>query len=456
MLVCAVAAPAGASSGVPDADPPAWVARAGVEGTGQEGLQPQDQPGGKKKQSEKGLRLVWDDRPSLRAGRWLRVDFRVKSQVDARWSQADLADLGEMVEPGVLRGGVEGELLGLFEFQVEHDLRSEGAWRDVYVNFRPLGAAQVQVGKYKVPFGLDKTTGATSLDFVHRSLAANDLAPGRDVGVMVHGSLLKRSVRYEVGYFRGDGDSPPALEPMPYPLPEDESPVKQPSQAARIRVAPFRALGGDSLFGTFEVGVAATSTTIPVGPNHLQGHSVLGADFFPRRYYANGPRRRLGGEFSWSPGPASIKMEYIRTTEARLGQGVGGEGSLDNDLPELVGRGWYVSATWVVTGEKKDGGVVPRNELFGGGIGAVEIAGRYETLRFGSADETEPPSASPRAVTVAASEDTVLTVGLNWYLNRWLKVQANVIRERFTDPARSPIPGQAAVRSVVLRIQFVL
>ena len=34
MLVCAIAAPVGASSGVPDADPPAWVAHVGVGGTG--------------------------------------------------------------------------------------------------------------------------------------------------------------------------------------------------------------------------------------------------------------------------------------------------------------------------------------------------------------------------------------------------------------------------------------
>jgi len=291
---------------------------------------------------------------------------------------------------------------------------------------------------------------------VHRSLAATALAPGRDVGVMVHGSLLKRSVRYEIGYFRGDGDSPPALESMPFPLPEDEAPVKQPSQAARIRVAPFRALSRDTLVESLEFGVAATSTTTPVGPNHLQGQSVLGVDFFPRRYYVSGPRRRMGAEFSWTPGPASVKSEYIRSTEARLGQGVGSEAGLDNDLPDLVGRGWYVMGTWVLTGEKKEGGVVPRKALFQGGVGAIEIAGRYEGLRFASADQAEAPSSSPRATTVEANEDSVVTVGVNWYPNRWVKVQVNAIRERFADPARSPIPGQATVVTYVLRVQFVL
>ena len=394
-----------------------------------EGPKDQQEDKAKEKPVDEGLRLVWADRPSLRAGRWLRVDFRLKAQVDGRWSDVDLGGLGGTVEPGLLRAGVRGEFLGLFEFQVEHDLKSNGKWRDVYLNFRPLAAAQVRGGKFKVPFSLEQTTGATELDFVSRSLAADTLAPGRDTGVMLHGSLLARRVRYEIGYFRGDGDSPPALEPMPYPLPEDDAPVRQPSLAGRVRVEPFRAPGRKTPFESLEIGVAATSTTTPVGPNHLQGESVLGVDFFPRHYYVNGPRRRLGGEFSWSPGPASVKFEYIRSTEARLGQGVGNESSLDHDLPDLVGRGWYVTGTWVITGEKKDGGVVPRRELFGGGFGAIEVAARYEGLRFSSADETEPPSASPRAVTVEANEDSVVTVGVNWYLNRWVRIQANVIRE---------------------------
>ena len=456
VLVCAIAAHADAESPVRAEGRAVWTGGVEGGGTGLESGQAQETSEGGKAQPAEGVRLEWDDRPSLRAGRWLRIDFRFKSQAEGRRSQEDLTGLGGPFELGLLRGGVRGELLGLFEFQIEHDLKSGGKWRDVFLNVRPLVAAQVRAGKFKVPFSLDKTTGVTDLDLVHRSLAATALAPGRDVGVMVHGSLLKRSVRYEIGYFRGDGDSPPALESMPFPLPEDEAPVKQPSQAARIRVAPFRALSRDTLVESLEFGVAATSTTTPVGPNHLQGQSVLGVDFFPRRYYVSGPRRRMGAEFSWTPGPASVKSEYIRSTEARLGQGVGSEAGLDNDLPDLVGRGWYVMGTWVLTGEKKEGGVVPRKALFQGGVGAIEIAGRYEGLRFASADQAEAPSSSPRATTVEANEDSVVTVGVNWYPNRWVKVQVNAIRERFADPARSPIPGQATVVTYVLRVQFVL
>jgi phosphate-selective porin OprO and OprP len=463
VLAFAVVAPASAQTAWPDPD--ALGAAARVRGTGpgatqQEGQTKQQEEktkkDAKKKPKDEGLRFVWDDRPSLRAGKWLRVDFRLKVQADVRTSQQDLTDYGGTFDLSRLRGGVKGEVTKYVEFEVEHDLESNGQWRDTYLNFRPLREAQFKAGKFKIPFSLEQTTGPTELDFVYRSLAATDLAPGRDVGGMAHGSVLKRSLHYEVGYFQGDGDNPPSLKPMPYPLPEDPPAVYGPSWAGRVRAEPFRALGKKSLLETLEFGVAATSTDIPVGPNHLQGQSVFGFDFFSRLYYTNGPRKRLGFEFSWLPGPASVKFEYVRTTEARVGQGMGNESSLDNDLPEIVGRGWYISGTWVVTGEKKDGGVVPRKPLFQGGFGAIEVAGRYEGLRFASASEAEAPSWNPRAATVEANEDKVLTLGATWYLNRWVKIQANLIQEKFADPERSPIPGQSTVKSFVLRFQFVM
>ncbi len=273
---------------------------------------------------------------------------------------------------------------------------------------------------------------------------------------MAHGAPLNGRLRYQAGYFRGDGDVPPALKPIPSPLPDNAAPLHQPSVAVRVRVAPFRVPGRTWPLESLEFGVAATSTEIPAGPNELLGLSVLGVGFFPRNYYVNGPRRRLGGEFSWSPGPASVKAEYIRTTEARLGLGVGSEAGLHIDLPDFIGRGWYVLGTWVLTGEQKNGGVVPRKEMLRGGVGAIDVAGRYEGLRLSSADRREPPSFDPRAATVEANEDCVATFGVNWYLNGWIKIQANAIREAFADAARSPIPGRARVLSFVLQFQFVL
>ena len=50
----------------------------------------------------------------------------------------------------------------------------------------------------------------------------------------------------------------------------------------------------------------------------------------------------------------------------------------------------------------------------------------------------------------------MLTLGVNWTLNRFVKLQVNAIREHVEDPERSPVPNGAAFWSRVLRLQFVL
>jgi phosphate-selective porin len=89
-----------------------------------------------------------------------------------------------------------------------------------------------------------------------------------------------------------------------------------------------------------------------------------------------------------------------------------------------------------------------------GGAGAVELAARLERLAFGSAADSEPASAGPRAEVVAGNSDRVMTVGVNWYLNQWVKVQFNVIRDTLRDPSQGPSPGQQGFWSRVLRFQL--
>ena len=168
----------------------------------------------------------------------------------------------------------------------------------------------------------------------------------------------------------------------------------------------------------------------------------------------NGPRDRLSYEASWTPGPASIRAEYIRVNEAREGVGTGDEAGLDSTLVALPSKGWYVSGTWALTGEKKEPGIEPRREFLQGGWGALELAARYEEIRFGGGDASQPPSDSPRAGYTLLNGEQILTLGVNWYANRFVKVQVNGIRETVDDPATSPVPGQPSVWTLAFRFQF--
>ena len=326
----------------------------------------------KQKKGEDDWGFRWADHPSLRLGPGTRVDFRLRLQGDLDDIDADRADSGaddgsSSIDVARRRIGIDGEILNVVDYQVEREIGDEqDPWRDVYVNYKQYGFAQVQAGKFKLPFSLDENTSPTNLDFVYRSRIAALLAPGRDSGVMVHGRVLRRGVlRYEIGAFNEDGSNART---------HDTDRVHgDTTLAGRLVVQPFRST--KSLASDLAFGAAFTRSDIPEGITNLRGRTELDDPFYRPDFFVSGERHRFGLEARWRPGPFSIKSEYIRLTDERLGQSVE-----DTDLSPFTASGWYVSGTWAITGEQKaDGLDNPRRPLFQGGVGAIELAVRVET-----------------------------------------------------------------------------
>jgi phosphate-selective porin len=166
------------------------------------------------------------------------------------------------------------------------------------------------------------------------------------------------------------------------------------------------------------------------------GEGPGGFEFY-ERHFVNGRRRRLGGDLAFTPGPIGIKAEYLEGREERQGQG-----STFDDLPEQVARGWAGSLTWLVTGESKKGRIEPKRP-FPHGIGAVEIGGRYEELRFDDAGPDEGfAGAGNRARNIRPAADRVIAGGLSWWPVHWVRLMGNVVVERYRDPLLAPEPGR--------------
>ena len=417
--------------------------------------QPKEKTKKKKDKEEKAAKkpkkeypqFRFDDHPSIHFAKGTRIDFRARVQEDIKKSDAPTVGTTEAstIDLAKREVGISGEIRNAVGFQVERVVTStHDAWRDVYVEFKYFDFARVRGGKFKLPFSLDENTGARSRDFVFRSLAATQLAPGRDRGVMVHGRVLKKVLGYEAGVFDHDGANA-----------RTNNPVKVfggQTTAARVTVEPLRNRAGS--IGGLSIGAAFTQSTVPEGVAGLRGQTVFQQDFFSAHtFIVNGNRRRVGLEFQATPGPASIKAEWIRAETQRLGESVE-----DKDLSPIVGEGWYVSGSYAITGERKaDGLDKPKKPLFPGlGYGAIEIAGRVESLRFHSGSAGEPGSRSPRAETVLANRDQVTTFGVNWYVNHWVKIQANFIREKLDDPTQGPLPSKPSFTSKVIRFMFTL
>lgn len=414
----------------------------------------------KGKKRKQGFRFVMHQHPSIRVGKWFRADFRVKFQQDFRSFDPEFfGDEGDTTNLKKMRVGVEGYITKSFEYEVEREIRNEisdlfkfrtrdthALWRDVYGNFRYYRRAQIKVGQFKIPFGMDQIKGSTQRDFVFRSLIGERLAPGRDQGIMVHGRLFNRGLLYEAGLFRHDGWKAHT---------KDYEYSGERTFAGRLVGTPLALVKLPKVMNVFkdvELGGAFTESPITEGLRSLRGRTwVITHNYFPR-VNVRGHRLRLGSELSWTPGPFSVKGEFIHARDQRLGQGLRGE-----DLPDLISRGWYLSTSWILTGEKKAGGIVPKRAfLTGKGLGAVEIAGRYEQIRFGSAQHPGLPSRSSRAANILSESERAATFGVNWYVNRFTKIQFNAIRELIEDVERAPIAGRDTFWNRYVRIQFVL
>lgn len=391
-------------------------------------------------QTEPGV-ARWSNRPRLQFGDVLRLDLRARIQSELRLRDGtedpdDEISLRDRFSVPRRRVGVEGVLFERLEFQIERELRDDtNPWRDVYADLRVHRSFRVRAGQFKVPFSLEQLTSAYDLDFVSRSSVVGDLAPGRDIGVMAHGRVADQAVKYEVGVFRfGKSAGLPALTATDLPaLTADRT------LAARVTVAPLRdgnSRGSDEL----ELGVALLQNALPEGRFGLPGHFLLGETFF-QRMYVNGTRRRIGFSGKWDRGRTRLSGELIRSADSRLGQAVD-----NSDLSDLISQGWYASAVHrVVKSGKKSRG-----------IGDVDIAVRLEHLSFGSADDTDPPFLNPRANNVATIGKDALTLGATWSVNRWVKIQANSIREQITDPFNTLLNPPAPVWSMVLRFQVAM
>mgnify|MGYP001460830503 CR=1 FL=1 len=373
------------------------------------------------KEGKKGWSLEWDRRPSLRYGKQFRMDFRLKLQTDF----AAVDDDPEPDRPAYdfrrKRVGVEGEFLRDFEYEFDVELDVErDAIRDAFINYRRLRFLQLQAGKFRIPFGRDQNTPPMQLDFVYRSRVGSQLAPGRDVGLMLHARVWNRRLHYQAGVFRHDGR---------IAMNSEDRPTGGRTWAARLRSKPDDWVRLAKPLRQLELGVAAAWSELPESPvrNGLRGRTAFDLTFAPRAYVA-GRRLRSGVEAEWASGPFGAQAEFVRVRDERRGQSIFGD-----DLPNLISQGWYVAGTWVLTGEKKDGGVRPKREFLNGGFGAVELAIRSEDLRVRSADSSALAFAHPRAANFPPIQDRAWTFGINWYLNRHVKIQGNFVRERVDD-----------------------
>jgi len=124
-------------------------------------------------------------------------------------------------------------------------------------------------------------------------------------------------------------------------------------------------------------------------------------------------------------------------------QGVALGGRGDPVSTDLQHHGWQVSGGWVLTGEPASfTGVVPRRNFNprAGAWGALQLVARYSELKID--DDAFPLYANPATSASSASE---WSVGLNWYLNRNVRVGTSFSHTDFSGGGGTGTSAPAAV-----------
>ena len=331
------------------------------------------------------------------------------------------------------RLGLEGEWKRLaFEVDVDPAFDEGDELKDAWADLRLAKALHVRGGNMKVPVSQEYLVSPAKTDFVERSAAVDSLGTNRDWGAMLHGEI-SRAVEYQAGVFAGDARTGNGRAGT--------------TVAGRLVLKPARWLDLGGSWSQGDVQADPVGAGLDPGPKGLSGQSVTGYRFFPS-VFVDGRRLRWGADARLQAGPVSVWGEFLESREERLGQGPTLE-----DLPDVRGDGWSVNATWLLTGERKVRTMRPDRSLFGG-PGAVELAVRYEELRFDDVENEGFESAGNRARNIRPAGYTAFSGGLSWWPTIFLRLMGDAVVERYDDVLRAPEIGKEGTYVTLLaRVQ---
>jgi phosphate-selective porin OprO and OprP len=355
------------------------------------------------------------------------------------------------------RFGFQGNFGKYYDFALLIDgAASNGiSLRDLYLNIKPHPAFQVTVGQFKEPFAQDMMVGVTNIDFVERSLASL-LYPSastayRSPGAAVHGDISGGVMQYWVGAFNGKGIL-------------TNNTTNEPEVIGRVRFYPFKKkkdhfFQGLAFGGSIGHGRARSLS----GDTSFAGANPDAAYTFFPSFLINGPVERYNGEGTWTHGPWAIRAEYDQLMQFRRGVGSAQSGGLGfTNLPAIVAKAGYVQATYLLTGETRPENGTPKvkhpvlgPEAAGGhGWGAWELAFRYDKIQAKEPGvDLTSNTFTPGSVPTFLGHTDAFTFGANWYLNYWIKYQADFSVDRLKQPSTIGAPPQNYF-VVLQRLQF--
>ncbi len=381
----------------------------------------------------------------------LTLQFNGILQADGRLFLNDEArKYADTFTPRTIRPIFSGSYENLLKWQFTPDFGGGVATiQDAWVDLLLGGHVTVRVGKMTVPFGLERWQGTAALRFVERAYPTQ-LAPNRDVGILVFGDLFDKRVGWSLGAFDGGIDN--SLTDT------DNNDSKD--VVGRIFAQPFATLenpwlnslliGGAFSWGEQNGTNAAPATPSWKTPGQNQFYAFRSNEPGPAdakgnattlpNPIANGARWRWTAHAWWTGGPFAFLGEYTAVSEAMTRASVSGD---------WKSSAWQGALSWVLGGRPHFSGtrVEAPFRLGADGWGAFELDARVSSIATDSASYATwaDPSKSAR-------QATSFTGGVRWHLSEHYRIFVDYEHTVFSGGAASGDlkPEQAVLGRVQL------
>src|SRR5262245_20272680 len=372
--------------------------------------------------------------PNLRITGLLQVDAAYFAQDAA--NIASVGDIQDVFGFRRARLAVFGDVSEAVSYIIEMDFAEPGrpSFKDVWAELRQFPAlGNLRIGYWRMPFGMDELTSVRELTFLERPLAFA-FAPFRQVGIGFQDTNESQTVQWEVAGFKfptdffgtGQGDRGYGM-------------------AARVTALPLYENDGEQL--------------IHVGLDYSFINPGNGIAQFQSQPEYDGPFVGTNGNVPAVPffiDTGAVTVSHYQLFNAEVGGGVG-SWYMQSELryavmsqtsgPTTTLPTFYIQSGYFLTGEVRPynkvagvfGRVKPLHKLGEDGWGALELAARYSYM-----DLNGPGFQGGRL--------NDLTIGVNWYLNQWARVQFNYIRAFLDDPLHGP--SEASIAAIRAQVDF--
>jgi len=362
-----------------------------------------------------------------------QFEYSLKGLIQLDYRQFDNPDHIANSDDGFtarrIRPTFQGTLFGKYDFRFtpefgETDNTNTGTGNisrviDAYVDGRFDPAFKIRAGKFKPFVGLERLQGGGDIKFIERSYVSNNILPNRGLGTSVYGDVLDNKVSYAVGFFNGTNDGGEETTRVDANSDKDYT--------ARVFTTPFK--GSDSVLEGLGFGVAGTYTNSSTGtlPSYRTPSQQLNFFQYTTGTVGDGTRVRLSPQAYYYYGPFGVIAEY-----ARVSQEVRNAAGTVNDT--LKNDAWQIAASWVLTGEDASfKSVKPKSPFETGkeGWGAWELVGRYQENNIDSSAFNNAAGNRFANPLTSAKEAKTWGIGLNWYLNQWVRLATNYEQTKF-------------------------